>query len=118
VWLTTHTCSLNRTLYSAQAKGQPVAVAMAVLSFPDPTSASSFVSEAKAPGSGSITDLVADGKGWAGGPKSFDNAAYSVTAQGSTVRLVEVVWINKTSQPNDPTLQQIAGDAAQLPESS
>ena len=118
VWLTTHTCSLNRALYSARVKGQPVAVAMAVLSFPDPTSASSFVSVANAPGSGSVTDLVAEGKGWPGGPKSFNNAAYSVTAQGSAVRLVEVVWINKTSQPDDATLKQIAGDAAQLPASS
>jgi hypothetical protein len=118
VWLTTHTCSLTRSLYSAQVKGKPVAVATAVLSFPDPTSASSFVSVANAPGSGSVTDLVADGKGWAAGPRSFNNAAYSVTAQGSTVRLVEAVWINKTSQPTDATLQQITGDAAQLPASS
>ena len=99
VWLTTHTCSLSRSLYSAQVKGQPVAVATAMLSFPDPTSASAFVSEANAPGSGSITDLVADGKGWASGPKSFNNAAYSVTAQGSTVRLIEVVWIDKYLRP-------------------
>lgn len=117
VWLTTHTCSLSRSLYSATVNGQAVAVALAVLAFPDPTSASSFVSVANAPGSGSITDLVAEGKGWPGGPKSFDNAAYSVTAQGSTVRLVEVVWVRKPSQPNDKTLQKIAGDAAQLPAS-
>ncbi|HJP74515.1 MAG TPA: hypothetical protein VJ914_09620 [Pseudonocardiaceae bacterium] len=117
VWLTTHTCSLSRSLYSASVNGQAVAVALAVLTFPDSTSASSFVSVANAPGSGSITDLVAEGKGWPGGPKSFDNAAYSVTAQGSTVRLVEVVWVKKTSQPNDKTLQKIAGDAAQLPAS-
>ena len=118
VWLTTHTCSLTRSLYSALVKGKPVAVATAVLSFPDPTSASAFVSVANAPGSGSITDLVADGKGWAGGPRSFNNSAYSVTAQGSTVRLVEAVWINKTSDPSDAALKQIADDAAQLPASS
>ncbi|HEY4020524.1 MAG TPA: hypothetical protein VGM75_17665 [Pseudonocardiaceae bacterium] len=117
VWLTTHPCQLARSLYSTDVNGQPVAVSMAVLSFPDPTSASSFVSVANAPGSGSITDLVADGKGWAGGPKSFDNAVYSVTAQGSTVRLVEVVWIKKASQPTDSALRTIAGDAAQLPAS-
>ena len=115
VWLTTHPCQLARSLYSATVNGQPVAVAMAVLNFPDPTTASSFVSVANAPGSGSITDLVADGKSWPGGPKSFDNAAYSVTAQGPIVRLVEVVWIKKTSQPNDATLRRIAGDGAQLP---
>jgi hypothetical protein len=115
VWLTTHPCQLARSLYSATVNGQPVAVAMAVLNFPDPTTASSFVSVANAPGSGSITDLVADGKGWTGGPKSFDNAAYSVTTQGPIVRLVEVVWIKKTSQPDDATLRRIAGDAAGLP---
>ncbi len=115
VWLTTHPCQLARALYSANVHGQPVGVAMAVLTFPDPTSASSFVSVANAPGSGSITDLVADGKGWAEGPKSFDNAAYSVTAQGPTVRLVEAVWTTKSSQPGDSALQSVARDAAQLP---
>jgi hypothetical protein len=117
VWLTTHSCQLARTLYSATVNGQPVAVAMAVLSFPDPTSASSFVSVANSPGSGSITDLIADGKGWTGGPKSFDNAAYSVTAQGPNVRLVEVVWIKKASQSTDVTLHRIADDADTLPAS-
>jgi hypothetical protein len=117
VWLTTHNCTLARSLYSTEVNGQPVAVAMAVLSFTDPTSASSFVSVANAPGSGSVTDLVADGKGWAGGPKSFDNAVYSVTAQGSTVRLVEVVWVKKASQPTDSALKKIAGYAEQLPAS-
>ena len=115
VWLTTHSCQLARSLYSASVNGKQVAVAMAVLRFPDPTSASAFVSVANAPGSGSITDLVADGKGWSGGPKSFDNAVYSVTPQGSAVRLVEVVWIGKTTQPSDSTLHKIADDAEGLP---
>ncbi|HEX4225234.1 MAG TPA: hypothetical protein VHZ97_22920 [Pseudonocardiaceae bacterium] len=117
VWLTTHNCQLDRSLYSTVVNGQPVAVAVAVLNFTDPTSASSFASVANAPGSGSITDLVAEGKGWAGGPKSFNNAVYSVTAQGSTVRLVEVVWIKKASQPTDSALKKIAGYATQLPAS-
>jgi hypothetical protein len=115
VWLTTHQCQLSRSLYQTSVAGEPAAVAVAVLGFPDPTSASAFVTVANTPGSGGITDLVADGKGYPGGPKSFDNAAYTVTAQGSTVRLIEVVWVKKATDPNDAQLHKVATEAVALP---
>jgi len=115
VWLTTHQCGLSRSLYQTTVAGQPVAVAVAVLTFPDPTSASAFVTVANTPGSGSVTDLVAGGKGYPGGPKSFNNAAYSVTAQGASVRLIEVVWVARASDPNDAQLAKVATEAVALP---
>ncbi len=115
VWLTAHQCRLARALYSTSVAGQPASVALAVLTFADPAGASAFVAVADTPGSGSITDLVAEGRGYSGGPASFDNAVYSVTAHGSSVRLVEVVWVDRATNPNDAALRTVAGEAAALP---
>ena len=49
------------------------------------------------------------------GPKSFNNAAYTVTVQGTSVRLTEVVWDDGTSSPTDPALAKLAATSAGLP---
>lgn len=116
VWLQKHQCAnLTRSLYETSVNGQSVAVAQAVVAFADKATAQAFAQQADTPGSGGITDLVKDGQGWAGGPKSFDGAAYSVTPQGSSVRIIEVAWIGKASNPNDPQLRSVAALAVGLP---
>lgn len=118
VWLAAHPCTgLVRSLYQATTHGRPAAVALVVLTFADAATASAFGTEANTPGTGGITDLVAQGDGWRGGPKSFDDAAYTVVVTDTTVRLTEVVWVNGRSRPDDPALTALASVSAGLPAS-
>ncbi|HKN99796.1 MAG TPA: hypothetical protein VJX10_21935 [Pseudonocardiaceae bacterium] len=86
-----------------------------MLTFADQSTATAFAGVANTPGSGGITDLVQDGRGWVGGPRSFDNAAYGVTVRDTTVRLTEVVWATGPSNPQDAALRRLAGISAGLP---
>lgn len=116
VSLTQHPCiTMARSLYETTAGGQPAAVAQTVVNFADAATATAFAAVADAPGSGGINDLVKDGQGWAGGPKSFDNAAYTVSTASTSVRIIEVVWIGKASTPADPGLTRLASEASGLP---
>jgi hypothetical protein len=116
VWLGQHAClTMARSLYETTVGGQPAAVAQTVVGFADAATAKSFAGVANTPGSGGINDLVKDGQGWAGGPSSFDNAAYAVSTANTSVRLIEVVWIGKLSSPTDPHLTQLATEASGLP---
>jgi hypothetical protein len=85
------------------------------VSFHDQAGAKAFADVANTPGTGGITDLVQDGSSWPDGPKSFDGAAYTVVAHDTSVRLTEVVWIDRTSTPTDPGLAKLAAAAAGLP---
>jgi hypothetical protein len=116
VWLTGHVCTrLVRSVYETEAAGRQAAVAVAVLTFADQPTAAAFADVANTPGSGGITDLVKDGHGWAGGPRSFDDAAYSVTVRDTLVRLTEVVWSSGPSDPGDAVLHRLAATSAGLP---
>jgi hypothetical protein len=116
VWLTKHPCTdLVRSVYQTASGGRAAAVALAVVNFADPATATAFGAQANTPGAGGITDLVADGGDWPGGPTSFNNAAYTVTVQGTSVRLTEVVWSDGTSSPTDPALNKLAATSAGLP---
>jgi hypothetical protein len=116
VWLTQHPCTdLIRSVYQTSSGNRPAAVALAELTFASQATAAAFGTVANTPGSGGVTDLVADGDGWQGGPSSFDDAAYTVVVRDNTVRLTEVVWIRGTSNPDDPALGRLAATAAGLP---
>ncbi|HEX4700685.1 MAG TPA: hypothetical protein VH352_01025 [Pseudonocardiaceae bacterium] len=116
VWLGQHQCvHLVRSVYQTTADGQPAAVALAVVTFADPATATAFGTVANAKGTGGITNLVAEGSRWAGGPTSFDNAAYTVVVRDTAVRLTEVVWVGRASSPTDPALTRLAAASAGLP---
>lgn len=116
VWLGQHPCTdLVRSVYGTTSGGRAAAVALAVLTFPTAATATQFGAEANTPGTGGVTDLVADGGGWPGGPGSFDNAAYTVAVRDTTVRLTEVVWAKGKSNPSDPQLTKLAATSAGLP---
>ena len=116
VWLTQHACTdLVRSVYQTGSGGRAAAVALAVVRFADPAVAAQFGTEARTAGTGGITDLVASGGRWPGGPKSFNDAAYTVTVRNTTVRLTEVVWNSGTSSPTDPALAKLAATSAGLP---
>jgi hypothetical protein len=115
VWLAAHPCTgLVRAVYQTTSGGRAAAVALAEVSFADQGSATAFSMVANTDGSGGVTDLVTDGT-WHGGPTSFDNAAYTVIVQGTSVRLTEVVWLHGTSSPTDPALDRLAATSAGLP---
>ncbi|HEY0806572.1 MAG TPA: hypothetical protein VGD84_15980 [Pseudonocardiaceae bacterium] len=119
VWLSQHPCvDVVRSAFQTTSDGQPAAVALAVVTFHDAATAKAFGDEANTPGTGGISDLVKDGVRWAGGPTSFDNAAYTVAVHDVSVRLTEVVWVGRASRPNDPALTKLAAAAAGLPASS
>jgi hypothetical protein len=115
VWLAAHRCTgLARAVYQTASGGRTAAVALAEVSFADQASATAFGMVANTDGNGGVTDLVTDGT-WQGGPASFDNAAYTVLVQGTSVRLTEVVWLHGTSSPTDPALDRLAATSAGLP---
>lgn len=119
VWLTQHPCvDLVRSAFQTTSDGHQAAVALAVLTFPDATTAKGFADLANTLGTGGITDLVSDGGGWAGGPTTFNDAAYLVLVRDASVRLTEAVWIGRHSDPRDPALVKLATAAAGLPSSS
>ncbi|HEX5401503.1 MAG TPA: hypothetical protein VFX16_04290 [Pseudonocardiaceae bacterium] len=116
VWLAQHACvDVVRSVYQTATDNRAAAVALAVVTFADPATATAFGTEANTPGSGGITDLVTDGAGWPGGPTSFDNAAYTVTVRDTSVRVTEVVWSDGPSSPTDPALNRLAATSAGLP---
>jgi hypothetical protein len=116
VWLAQHACvDLIRSAYQTTVDNQRAAVAIAVVTFHDQSAATAFADVAKTPGTGGITDLIQDGSSWPDGPKSFDGAAYTVVVHDTSVRLTEVVWIDRKSTPTDPGLTKLAAAANSLP---
>lgn len=116
VWLAQHPCvDLIRSAYETTANGQRAAVAVAMVTCHDQAAAKAFADVANTPGTGGITDLIQDGSSWPDGPKSFDGAAYTVVVHDTSVRLTEVVWIDRRSTPTDPGLTKLAAAAAGLP---
>ncbi|MCP2256690.1 hypothetical protein LX15_000373 [Streptoalloteichus tenebrarius] len=116
VWLARNPCSrLTRGLFEAVGPSGRAAVSVAVLTFPQAATAEQFRGVASAPGNGGVSDLVREGKGWDGGPKSFSGAAFATARDGERVRLVEVVWLGEPSRPDDPRLRTLAERALRVP---
>ncbi|WP_123743507.1 hypothetical protein [Saccharothrix texasensis] len=115
-WLTGHLCmQLRRAQYETTVDGRKVGVAIAELSLPDSTRAGELHAIASAAGSGGVTTLVKDGKGWPGGPTTFDRSAIRVSAKGAQLRITQVVWAEGEQDPADPELTEIADQALRLP---
>jgi hypothetical protein len=108
--------SLVRARYEAVADNGTVAVLLADLTFPDEAAAVTFLNVANTPGTGSITDPSANGVPWPDGRKPiFDSAAYQTKQSGSLVRIVQAVWLDKSSAAEDPALVNIATRSLNLP---
>ncbi|MER5265672.1 hypothetical protein ABTZ99_26675 [Actinosynnema sp. NPDC002837] len=117
-WLTGHLCmQLRRAQYETTVDGRKVGVAIAELSLPDATRATELHAVASAAGSGGITTLVKEGKGWPGGPATFDRSAIRVSAKGAQLRITQAVWTEGGQDPADPKLAEIADQALRLPAS-
>jgi hypothetical protein len=108
-WFEQRPCrSLTRAVFDTQVSGRHAAVAVAIVELPDQQAANEFRALADSVGTGGITDLVAEGRGWPGGPDGFDNAAQAVQQTGNQVRVVQTVWRQRSSTPEDDGLRALA----------
>ncbi|MCI2421455.1 hypothetical protein MOQ72_28875 [Saccharopolyspora sp. K220] len=108
-WFEQRPCrSLTRAVFEAQVSGRPAAVSVAIVELPDQQAASELRVVADSVGTGGVTDLVTEGLGWPGGPDGFDNAAQAVQQDGNQVRIVQTVWRQRASTPEDVGLRALA----------
>ncbi|WP_424185003.1 hypothetical protein ACOBQX_24360 [Actinokineospora sp. G85] len=62
-----------------------------------------------------MNDQTTDGVPWPGQEQpEFSSAAYASGRDGNSVKLVQAVWLGKTSTPEDPALRDIATKALDL----
>jgi hypothetical protein len=115
-WFQQQPCAgLTRLTFSTEVTRRPAAVAVAVVDLSDEDSAAKLRDLLDTAGSGGLTDLVADAHRWAGGPRSFDGAAQVIEQTGNRVRIVQAVWVNGGSQPDDVELRALAERGTRLP---
>ncbi|MGP4016472.1 hypothetical protein [Saccharopolyspora sp. 5N708] len=108
-WFEQRPCrSLTRAVFDTQVSGRPAAVSVAIIELPDQQAASALRELADSAGTGGVTDLITEGLGWPGGPGGFDNAAQAVQQDGSQVRIVQTVWRQRASAPDDVGLRTLA----------
>ncbi|HEV2780897.1 MAG TPA: hypothetical protein VGX25_16045 [Actinophytocola sp.] len=111
------TCSqLIRLRYESTSDNHKAAILVAVLRFPDSASADELRAVADKPGSGAVSDVSVEGTPWPdGGKPFFESAAYASGREGTSVKLVQAVWMDQPSTPDDKTLKGLATRALQLP---
>jgi hypothetical protein len=111
------TCNqLIRLRYESTSDNRRAAILVAVLRFPDSTSADELRAVADKPGSGAIADVSTEGTAWPDGSTPFfESAAYVSGREGNSVKLVQAVWMDQPSTPDDEDLKALAVRALQLP---
>ncbi|MBB5808397.1 hypothetical protein F4560_008165 [Saccharothrix ecbatanensis] len=115
-WLSGHMCmQLRRGQYETVVDGRKVGIAIAELSLPDATRAGELHAVASKAGAGGVNPMVHEGKGWSGGPASFDRSVIRVSVKGAQLRITQVVWIEGEPDPAAPQLVAIAEQALRLP---
>ncbi|QFZ17354.1 hypothetical protein [Saccharothrix syringae] len=115
-WLSEHVCmQLRRAQYETEVDGRKVGVAVAELNLPDATRAGELHAVAATAGAGGVAAPAQEGKGWPGGPTSFDRAAIRSLAKGAQVRIAQAVWAEGESDSADAALGQVAEQALRLP---
>ncbi|MDA3629522.1 hypothetical protein OU415_29125 [Saccharopolyspora sp. WRP15-2] len=108
-WFEQRPCrNLTRAVFDTEVSGRPAAVSVTIVELPDEQAAGELRALADEPGTGGVTDLVAEGRGWPGGPESFDNAAQVVQQSGNEVRIVQTIWRHRDSSPEDVGLRALA----------
>ncbi|MGW5743968.1 hypothetical protein [Amycolatopsis sp. NPDC003861] len=110
-------CSgVKRASYAATIDGRGGAVTVGIVDFPDAAQAAAFKAVADTPGGGGVLDLATETRQWGATPTPrFENAAYASKLDGSSVRLVQAVWVPGPSTADDPGLVRAAKAALDLP---
>lgn len=106
---------LHRASFTARVDGKKVATTVAVLSFPDRTTAEEFHKLARRPGTGGIDDVATQREQWPGKTPRFSGAAYTTDIHRASVHLVRADWVAETSDADDAALERAAKAALQLP---
>jgi hypothetical protein len=108
-WFQQQPCrSLRRGVFEARLGTSSVEVSIAAVDLADPKSATELRTLLESAGTGGISDLVAQGRNWPGAPRDFGDAAQSVQQSGSQVRVVQAVWSQQPSNPDDLELRAMA----------
>jgi hypothetical protein len=116
-WLQRNKCTqLIRLRYESSSDSHKAAILVAVLRFATSTMADDLEKLAGKTGSGAITDVSTEGVAWPdGGKPFFESAAYASGREGASVKLVQAVWMDQPSAPDDVVLRSLASKALQLP---
>ncbi|RRO19252.1 hypothetical protein EIL87_03825 [Saccharopolyspora rhizosphaerae] len=108
-WFQVQPCrSLRRGLFETHRGESAVALSVAVVDLPGQEAATQLRKLLESAGTGGISDLVSQGRGWSGGPRDFGDAAQAVQQHGSQVRVVQAVWAREPSHPDDLELRAMA----------
>jgi hypothetical protein len=106
--------NLSRSLWSADADGQPAVVSLSRVTMPDVGSAEALRALADTDGSGNVSDLLREGARYAGGPTKLTDAQYaSAPPQDTTVTIVETSWTGDDGASS--ALDALASSALSLP---
>ncbi|MGY5884589.1 hypothetical protein [Modestobacter lacusdianchii] len=109
----TDCAGLDRSLWSAEAGGQPAVVSLSRVTMPDAASAQALRSLADTNGSGNVSDLLREGVSWDGGPTALSRAQYASGQQDTTVTIVETSWTGEAGPTS--ALDALASSALSLP---
>ncbi|CRK55630.1 hypothetical protein [Alloactinosynnema sp. L-07] len=115
-WLEANGCArLIRARFEATSDGKHAAVLVSVLRFSSSSSATELRTVADRSGGGGVADQAAEGVAWPGDRKpTFESAAYASGREGNSLKLVQAVWLDQPSAPDDPALKEIVTKALQL----
>ncbi|MDQ3405423.1 MAG: hypothetical protein M3548_18865 [Actinomycetota bacterium] len=115
-WLEKNGCArLIRARFEASADGKRAAVLVSVLRFTKSASATELRTVADKPGAGGVSDQAVEGVAWPDGHKPvFESSAYASGRDGNSVKIVQAVWLDHPSKPDDKALRDIAIRALQL----
>ncbi|MEJ2889929.1 hypothetical protein [Actinomycetospora aeridis] len=85
---------LDRSLWSGNAEGQEVVVAVATVQLADTSTASAFRSLVDSNGTGNVSDLLREGRGYPGAPQALSGQGYASAQLGDRVVVAEADGID------------------------
>jgi hypothetical protein len=92
---------LDRTLWTGTDQGRPVVVAVSTVQMPDTTTAFALRSLVDTSGTGNISDLLREGRGFPGAPQGLTGAGYASAQLGDRVVVAEADGIDPSFTDGD-----------------
>lgn len=105
---------LIRALFTVTLDGAPAVISVSEVQLSDDEVAAEFRTLVDSSGTGNVSDLLRSGVPLEGGPSELVAGAYTSELSGSTVRIVEVAWVDEALAGDDATLEAAAEDALTL----
>jgi len=99
---------LSRALYSTQADGHPMVVAISHVRLPSAAIARSLKKLTDTNGTGNVSDLLREGVRYTGGPTALRNSGYTSDIKGAVVTIVETAWVVPSSAEDSQQLDAAA----------